>query len=281
MTEYRHEISSEESSRIRRFLYVVAGGTVAVALVLLVAFLTAERWLLFISHDSERRFVDRYVALAKDHLLKPSDPVLQRYVEDLAQQLAAHMRPPEDLSIRVHVVKGPPNAVATLGGHIFVLEGLLHTLSSENSLAMVLAHELAHCVNRDPLRSAGRGVLLEIAFSSARGGNLAGNQLLLTRYSREQERAADQEALAALNARYGHIGGATRLFEVLRATERDSAARGMGRPPELLSTHPAIDERIEAIRSSARANGWQALPTRPYPDDVKAALGSVEPSARP
>ena len=278
MTEYRHEISSEESSRIRRFLYGVAGGTVAVALVLLVAFLTAERWLLFISHDSERRFVDRYVALAKDHLLKPSDPVLQRYVEDLTLTLAAHMHPPEDLSIRVHVVKGPPNAVATLGGHIFVLEGLLHTLNSENSLAMVLAHELAHCVNRDPLRSAGRGVLLEIAFSSARGGNLAGNQLLLTRYSREQERAADQDALKALQAHYGHIGGATRLFEVLRAAEQDSAPKVLGQPPQLLSTHPAIDERIEAILSSAEENGWRALPTRPYPDKVSAAL---YPSSKP
>lgn len=246
------------------------------ALLVLTAFFTAERWLLLISHESERRFVDRYVTLAKDHLLTDSDRVLQRYVEDLTRQLAERMHPPEDLSISVHVVKGPPNAVATLGGHIFVLEGLLRTLNSENSLAMVLAHELAHCINRDPLRSTGRGVLLEIAFSSARGANLAGNQLLLTRYSREQERAADMDALKSLQAHYGHIGGATRLFEVLRATQRDSTPKSIGQPPELLSTHPAIDERIEAILSSARENGWHARPTRPYPDEVRAALGSVD-----
>ena len=207
MTEYRHQISSEESSRIRRFLYLLAGGTAAMGLVLLVAFLTAERWLLLISHDSERRFVDRYVTMATDHLLEPGDPVLQRYVEDLTRQLAEYMQPPDDLRIRVHLVKGPPNAAATLGGHIFVLEGLLHTLNSENSLAMVLAHELAHCINRDPLRSAGRGMLLEIAFSAAGGGNVTGNQLLLTRYSRAQERTADRDALKALKAHYGHIGG--------------------------------------------------------------------------
>ena len=65
--------------------------------------------------------------------------MLQRYVEDLTLQLSEYMQPPDDLNIRVHLVKGPPNAAATLGGHIFVLEGLLHTLNSENSLAMVLA----------------------------------------------------------------------------------------------------------------------------------------------
>ena len=251
------------------------------ALVLLLAFLTAERWLLLISHDSERRFADRYVTMATDHLLEPGDPALQRYVEDLTRQLAQYMQAPDDLSIRVHLVKGPPNAVATLGGHIFVLEGLLHALNSENSLAMVLAHELAHCINRDPLRSAGRGMLLEIAFSSAGGAGLTGNQLLLTRYSREQERAADRDALLALHAHYGHIGGATRLFEVLRANTRNSALNGLGQPPELLSTHPALDERIEAILSSARENGWPALPTRPYPDEVRAALGSAESSSKP
>lgn len=281
MNEYRHEISRDESSRIRRFLYLLAGGTAAMGLVLLVAFLTADRWLLLISHESERRFVDRYVTMTANHLLTPGDPVLQRYVEDLTLQLSEYMQPPDDLSIRVHLVKGPPNAAATLGGHIFVLEGLLHTLNSENSLAMVLAHELAHCINRDPLRSAGRGMLLEIAFSAAGGGSMTGNQLLLTRYSREQERTADEDALKALNAHYGHIGGATRLFEVLRTIQRDSVPKVIGRPPELLSTHPAIDERIEAILDSAEENGWLALPTRPYPDEVNAALGSADPSSKP
>lgn len=250
-------------------------------LVLVLAFVTAERWLLLISHDSERRFVDRYVTMATDHLLEPGDPVLQRYVEDLTRQLAEYMQPPEDLLVRVHLVKGPPNAVATLGGHIFVLEGLLHTLNSENSLAMVLAHELAHCINRDPLRSAGRGMLLEIAFSAAGGGNVTGNQLLLTRYSRAQERTADKDALKALNAHYGHIGGATQLFEVLRAIERDAVPGTLSQTPELLSTHPAIDERIEAILASAGENGWPVLPARPYPDEVRAALGSADPSSKP
>lgn len=281
MSQYRHEISTDESRRIQRFLYVVAAGTTAFALILVVAFLTADRWLLLISHESERRFVDRYVMMVKNRFLEPGDPVLQRYVEDLTRRIAADMHPPHDLDIRVHVVKGPPNAAATLGGHIFVLEGLLHALDSENSLAMVLAHELAHCINRDPLRSVGRGLLLDIALASAGGGGLAGSQLLMRRYSREQEAAADQDALLALNAHYGHIGGATRLFEVLRPLDPKSLPEAGGPVREVLSTHPAIDRRIEAIRASATQNGWPALGTRPYPDEISAALGAGASSSKP
>ncbi len=194
MTQYRHQISEEESSRIQRFLYMAGVGAVAFAAFLLVAFLTADRWLLRTSHESEQRFVDRQIMLVKERFLKSSDPVLQRYVEDLTHRVAAHMDLKPDLNIRVHVVKGPPNAAATLGGHIFVFEQLLHVLDSENSLAMVLAHELAHCINRDPLRSVGRALLLDIALSSAGIGTVAGEHLILTRYSREQELAADQDA---------------------------------------------------------------------------------------
>lgn len=281
MTRHRHEISTDESRRIQRFLYVVAAGTTAFALVVLVAFLTADRWLLLIGHESERRFVDRYVMVMKDRFLEPGDPVLQRYVEDLTRRMAAHMRPPGDLNVRVHVVKGPPNAAATLGGHIFVLEGLLHKLDSENSLAMVLAHELAHCINRDPLRGVGRGLLLDIALSSAGGGGLAGSQLLMRRYSRGQEAAADRDALLALHAHYGHIGGATRLFEVLRPSDPQSFPQAGGQVREMLSTHPAIDRRIEAIRAAADENGWPALGTRPYPNEVRKALGSADASSTP
>ena len=273
-TEYRHKISHEESLRIRRFLYLVAVGTVVFAALLLVAFLTADRWLLLFSHESERRFSDRYVMLAKRHLLQPGDPVLQDYVEGLTEQIAGHMDVPDGLRIRVHVIKGSVvNAGATLGGHIFVFEGLLHRLDSENGLVMVLAHELAHCINRDPLRSAGRGILWEVAVSSFQGTNLPGvdfgeNQLMLNVYSRKQEQAADRQALATLQARYGHVGGATQLFEVLRESGADAGS------PELLSTHPAIDRRIGAINTMAGENGWYALSTKPHPSNVKAALNS-------
>ena len=274
MTEYRHEISNEESSRIQRFLRLTAAATAAFGLLLLVAFLTADRWLLLISHEGERKFVDRYVMLVKERLMRSSEPVLQDYVEQLTQRIAGDMDVPGDLRIRVHAVRGRVvNAGATMGCHIFVPQGLLHSLDSENGLAMVLAHELAHCVNRDPLRSAGRAFLWEIAVSAIGatelpGQDLGGSQLMLNAYSRQQEQAADRLALTTLQSHFGHIGGATHLFEVLRESGR------AGGNPEVLSTHPGLDQRIEAINTIARDNGWRTLTTSPYPPAVIEALSS-------
>ena len=274
MTEYRHQISEDESSRIRRFLYWLAAGTVAFGLVLLVAFLTADRWLVLISHEGERKFVDRYVLLVKERLMHPSEPALQEYVEQLTQQIAGGMDVPDDLRIRVHAIRGRMvNAGASLGCHIFIPEGLLRRLNSENSLAMVLSHELAHCVNRDPLRSAGRAFLWEIAVSSLGGTDLpgqdlGGSQVMLNAYSRKQELVADRQALTAIQSHFGHIGGATHLFEVLRESGR------AGGNSEVLSTHPDLDQRIEEINTMARDNGWRTLTTSPYPHAVIEALSS-------
>ena len=274
MTEYRHQISEEESSRIQRFLRLLAVGTAIFGLLVLAAFLSADRWLLLISHEGERKFVDRYVMLVKKRFLHPSEPVLQDYVEQLTQQIAGGMNVPDGLRIRVHVVRGRVvNAGATLGCHIFIPDGLLHKLNSENGVAMVLAHELAHCVNRDPLRSAGRAFLWAIAVSSIQGTDLpgqdfGGSQLMLNAYSRQQELVADRQALTALQSHFGHIGGATHLFEVLRESGR------AGGNPQVLSTHPGLDQRIEAINTMARDNGWRTLTTSPYPPAVIEALSS-------
>ena len=153
--------------------------------------------------------------------------------------------------MRIRVVEGSTvNAFATLGGRIFVFEGLLRELDSENSLAMVLGHEVAHLVNRDPLLGTGRGILVAIAVSYVAGTSVDLSfvdfeLIALNMYSREQERAADLVAAQALYRNYGHIGGATRLFSILEATDSGPGTL------EVLSTHPDSNRRIQAIESMA------------------------------
>lgn len=274
MTVQRHEIGKAEWARIRRFLILLAVGTTTFAVLIVVGIVTADRWLPLISHDAERRMSERYVTFVTGHLFRPGDAVLQEYVDALTRRLSRHIGVPEDLDVRVHVVEGSTvNAFATLGGHIFVFEGLLRELESENSLAMVLGHEVAHLVNRDPLLSTGRGLLVAIALSYVAGttvdlGVVDLESLALNVYSREQEQAADLMAVEALYRGYGHIGGATRLFEVLEATESGPGTA------EILSTHPDSDRRVRVIESMANRNDWRSLPTQSYPAEVQAALNS-------
>ncbi|HEY9182159.1 MAG TPA: M48 family metallopeptidase, partial [Gammaproteobacteria bacterium] len=144
-----------------------------------------------------------------------------------------------------------PNAFATLGGHIVVTSELYRLMPSENALAMVLAHEIAHVKARDPISALGSGASLALVFAFVSGEadglapQIAG--LVQLGYSRSVERRADLEAVAALRAHYGHAGGGASLFEVL-AQQHDPVS---GAVPTFLSTHPADAERIDELKRAA------------------------------
>jgi predicted Zn-dependent protease len=278
MNDYVHKVSDEEAARIQRFVYGAAIVTVACVVLIILAIVTAQYWVKLISNESERRFVRPHVNWVNEHLLDASDPALQAYIDRLGRELAAGMDLPAGLQIDFFVIEGSTvNAFTTLGGYIFVFDGLLQELEDENSLAMVLAHEIAHAANRDPLSGASRGILLQILISSASGssgidttgaGEL-GSEIMLSAYSREQEETADRTAVVALQQRFGHVGGATRLFEALQARYSDDEV------PEILSSHPDIDDRIGAITAFASQQGWRSETTSPYPAEVQAALSSM------
>ena len=277
MSDYVHKVSDEESARIQRFLYVIAIGTIATVALIILAFATAQYWVKLVSHEGERRFIRPHVNWVTEQLLDASDPALQSYVDRLGHELAAGMDLPADLKIEFFVIEGSTvNAFTTLGGYIFVFDGLVQELDDENSLAMVLAHEIAHAANRDPLSGASRGILLQIMISSVTGSGGVdpakvgeiGTDIVLGVYSRDQEETADRLAVSALQRQYGHVGGATRLFEALQGAYGDDEI------PEILSSHPDIGDRIEAIMAFAAEQGWSSDATSPYPSEVQVALSS-------
>jgi predicted Zn-dependent protease len=177
---------------------------------------------------------------------------LQAIVDDLAQQL-----PERDFRYRVIVQENPlPNAFAAPGGAIIVHSGLLEFAESENEVAMVLAHELAHHAHRDHLEGMGRGLVLAVILNALFGGNSgldqltgAGAQGLALKMSRDDEREADRLGLLLLEGRYGHVGGAMDFFE--RIGDQPG-----GRPATWLGTHPLSSERIERIREEIEKNHY-------------------------
>ena len=91
MSEYVHQISDEESEQIQRFMYVAAISIVAFVVLVIVALVTIDRWILVISPASERQFIEPYVTWAHEYVLEPADPALQEYVDGLAERIAAQM----------------------------------------------------------------------------------------------------------------------------------------------------------------------------------------------
>ena len=196
---------------------------------------------------------------------------IENYLQQLANTMAVRQDLPENMSVTVHYVEeSTVNAFATLGGHIVIYQGLLNKLSSENALAMVVAHEVAHIKHRDPIVGMGRGIVIGLAVASLAGfGDSTVAQSILGRlnfltgmaFSRDQEDAADQVALQALYRHYGHAGDAERLFEVLQDEHSFE-------PPALLSSHPVNEDRIEKIKIFQQQHGGTQQPLTALPEFI-------------
>jgi predicted Zn-dependent protease len=183
------------------------------------------------------------------------DPEIAGYVEEMVQRLKEVM-PPQPFPIESHVIRdNAMNAFAIPAGGIYVHTGLILNLNSEDELAGVLAHELAHvsqrhiaerlekmqAVNLASLAGMLAGVLLGGSASDAMVmGSAAAGQTAMLKYSRDDEREADQVGLNYLSQAGYDPRGMVQAFEEIRRMKWLTG----GGAPEYLSTHPAVEERI-------------------------------------
>lgn len=208
-----------------------------------------------------------------------NDTMLEAEVERYLRQLILKLQDKEKTGYRFSLSllrNEVPNAFVVPGGQIFVTSGLLEAVASENGLAMVLAHEMSHQYYRHPLRSLGRGVVLSLVLMVVSGvesdglvESFVGNTAMLTSlsFSREQEREADRLGLDLLMRHYGHASGSSEFFEaMLEHSQADSE------PPEFLSTHPGVEERLDLLRKfSGQASG----DVTPLPEVIGRYLESI------
>ena len=211
----------------------------------------------------------------------PDPSPARDYLQDIADRLATAQDLPAEMKITVHYVDDEiANAFATLGGRIVIYRGLLEKMQSENALAMVVSHEIAHIKHRHPVVALGRAVTVGIALAALTGvsanvvaDRVIGNAGTLTAlgFSRSQESEADATALSALVAVYGHANGSTDVFKTFMEINRSQPLY----PPEFLSTHPNPENRIESIAAQITGYGWQRTgPLSPIPATIIESLGT-------
>ncbi|MBK6005484.1 M48 family metallopeptidase [Ramlibacter ginsenosidimutans] len=147
------------------------------------------------------------------------------------------------------------NAFCMPGGKIAVFTGLLQQLQvTDDELAMVLGHEMAHALREHAreriAKTQGTGALLSLGaqlFGLGQLGNVAadiGTQLLSLKYSRDDETEADLVGLE-LGARAGfNPEAAVSLWEKM-----DRAA-GAGGGMAFLSTHPSGPDRMRRLKEN-------------------------------
>lgn len=279
----RYELPESTNSDVRKM--VVGLGLFFCALVVLVVlvFYYAQAIAQFIPFSAEKRFVRPYeklVALTLGGTV--GDPEIGEYLQGLADDLIVSMEVPEDIVIKVHYVGiDDINAFATLGGNIVVLSGLLETVDDENSLAMVLAHEIAHVAHRDPLAGVSRGMALELVFGFLTGGTFSTGDVVstaggagLATFSRDQERSADMAAIRALHAHYGHVAGYRSFFEMVQRLEAENPDSGVDEIPDWMASHPETAERLDYLDTTRETLGSTIGQTVQIPSSIVDAIAA-------
>ncbi len=214
-----------------------------------------------------------------------ASPEMKRYLNELAARLIEHMPLPDDMSVIIHYDDEDVfNAFATLGGNLMFYKGLLSTLPHENALAMVMAHEIAHVLHRDPAVGLGGGVasMLVLAGLTGNAGTGPASSVLSSagvltgaQFTRRMEISADEAAVSALGGLYGHTAGADALFRAIAEQRQKSGGRGIEDGADVferfLATHPIDADRIRAIVETSESLG---IPTSGETTPLPAAFKS-------
>lgn len=140
-----------------------------------------------------------------------------------------------------------PNAVAVPGGGIGLSPSLLEMLKTEEGLAFVIAHELGHHQHRHILRRLGRALTIRVvAALTILNHDLSAIETAIAiaenRYSRKQERQADEFALRLVFRKYGNDTNSLEFFNALLEKRSDPLWQ------KYIGTHPITKDRIDAMR---------------------------------
>lgn len=143
------------------------------------------------------------------------------------------------------------NAFALPGGPIYITQGLISQLKTDDQVAGVLGHELGHVVLRHSAQALSAGLkahalvwgirqLLGQTIADLVGGAAA---LLNLKYSRDQELEADQFGFQLACAAGYDPEGLVKVLRLLQSMEEDKLTL------EILSTHPSPGSRILALQA--------------------------------
>jgi predicted Zn-dependent protease len=180
------------------------------------------------------------------------DSKLQAYVDRVGDKLVSSTEAgtsPYKFEFYLLADEKTVNAFALPGGQIFITMALFKRFKTEDQLAGVLGHEIAHVINR---HSAEHIAQQELTQGLIRATDIAsGDPGMITRfvgnminmkYGRDDELESDRYGVKYL-IQSGYKPEA--MIEVMEILE---AASGGGNQPEFMSTHPSPDNRIEKLK---------------------------------
>jgi predicted Zn-dependent protease len=224
-------------------------------------------------------------AAQKGVLAADTDPQLQR-VRAISRRIISQATRWNESAAQwqweVNLIKSDSvNAFCMPGGKIAFFSGLVDKLKlTDDEIAIVAGHEIAHALREHGRERVAKGSLLQLGanlgsaiLGLGQAGQMVvgqGAQLALLRFSREDETEADTVGLD-LVARAGYDPRAgVALWRKMGMLEKSA-------PPQWLSSHPSGNNRISQIQKTlpqvmpvyARAVNAQPGALPPYRSNVK------------
>ena len=189
------------------------------------------------------------------------DPMLQSYINRVGRWLSLQTERP-DLPWRFAVVDTDSlGAFAAPGGNVIITAGLMRLMRDENELAGVLAHEIAHVVQKHHVKAImkqARATLARDAAANMASKYIAKNPLVtealmgagMKIYSSGLDQS-DELAADTAGTIIAARGGYDPLGLLLVLTTLDSIDADEPRSSLMFSTHPPTRERIDRLAQIA------------------------------
>lgn len=196
----------------------------------------------------------------EEELSLVADEALQQRLRMIGERLVAVCDRKELVYTFRAVHDEDVNAFSLPGGYVFVNDGLIKRTASDDELAGVIAHEIAHITARHAVKRYESSLGLQIAQlatlatrqgAAARGLSIAAQAAALS-YARQDELEADR-----LGAKYMKAAGydpkaLLTFLEKLHTLDQATThylPRGVVRP-QYAQTHPYVPERIRAVKEA-------------------------------
>lgn len=197
-----------------------------------------------------------------------------RYIRNITERIlnSGKVEHRDEFAWEVKIIDDPEtlNAFATPGGYIYVYTGLIKFLDSEDELAGVMGHEIAHAAKRHSTQQMTKVYGLQMLISVVTGQSDPGaiQQMALglasLKFGRNHESEADEYSVIYLCGTDYNASGAAGFFRKME---------GEARTPEFLSTHPNPGNRVEDIDNKSKELGCRGRNTNQSEyDRIKALL---------
>ncbi|MCU0647818.1 MAG: M48 family metallopeptidase [Gemmatimonadaceae bacterium] len=214
------------------------------------------------STQQEVQMGQSYAAQLNRQLPLITDPEVQRYITVLGDSLAS-VADDRNLDWHFYVVDSPEiNAFAVPGGFIYVNRGLIERSATMSELAGVLGHEIGHVTNRHSMKQMRKGQVANIGVTAGcivfpnacrtPGADVlinAGGALAFSKFSRDDERQADEVGVKVMVRAGIDPNGIPAMFRTLDAERKNRPGALEG----FFASHPMPADRVDDTQQMIRA----------------------------